>query len=52
MMDKKEVVRFVRMWAYTNIFVGPFTTKNPLATGVLSMMSLAVLHFTDDSKSK
>jgi hypothetical protein len=46
-MNKKEIVSFMRKWAYANIFFGPFTNKDPISASALSLASLAFLYLTD-----
>ena len=53
-MDKKEVIKFMRTWAYLSIFSAPFTSQGSKYGGMMmSFASLAFLHWTDDiSQSK
>lgn len=52
-MDKKEIVSFLRTWAYAYIFTAPFTShKSPLMGGLSSLTCLGFLHLTDDNKDE
>lgn len=56
MVDKKQVISFLRTYAYVNIFTAPFSAihYNSTMTGscILSLSSLAFLHWTDDYDQK
>lgn len=47
MVDKIEIIKFMRTWSYVNIFLPPLVSKNLQSQVILSLTSLGFLLYTD-----